>query len=59
MAAQPPNDLFVNSSAALNKSTCISELTLVSYNMHGFNQGSPFLRSVCDGDFQPDIIFIQ
>ena len=44
-----------------NKNTCnLSCLNLVSYNMHGFNQGANTLDSFCKNDcLNMDIIFIQ
>ena len=40
-------------------SRALTNLSIVSYNMHGFNQGASFLRSTCDGTSPPDIIYIQ
>ena len=35
------------------------ELKLISYNMHGFNQGSHMLSSLFDDVYCPDILFVQ
>ena len=35
-----------------------NKLSVLSYNMHGFNQGYPYLTETCEADLY-DIIFIQ
>jgi exonuclease III len=35
------------------------ELSFISYNLHGFNQGSILLRSICDSDHKTDVILVQ
>ena len=36
----------------------VTDLSVVSYNLHGFNQGEPILNELCT-NVLPDIIFVQ
>jgi len=36
-----------------------TDVSITSYNLHGLNQGTPFLRAMCDGTQSPDIVFVQ
>jgi len=45
--------------ASIHTVNKVTDLTIVSYNLNGFNQGTLFLRYIWDGDTPPDIVFIQ
>ena len=47
--------MAVSTTACASKSQCLS---IMSYNMHGFNQGSNYLINVCESNIF-DIMFIQ
>jgi exonuclease III len=34
-------------------------ISIISYNLHGFNQGSNLLQSLCSADDSPDLVFVQ
>ena len=38
---------------------CMNELYIVSYNMHGFNQGIEAVSSLVNGSDSPDVILLQ
>ena len=38
---------------------CVNELYIVSYNMHGFNQGIEVVRDLVNSSDPPDIILLQ
>ena len=38
--------------------TSNNHVSFVSYNLHGFNQGSTLLKDLCD-NVEPDVIFLQ
>ena len=43
---------------AKNNSEFVRRLKIVSFNLHGFNQGSVTIKDLIDSD-QPDIILCQ
>ena len=38
---------------------CVNELYIISYNMHGFNQGIEAVSSLLNGSDSPDVILLQ
>ena len=44
--------------ASPNSNSSRLQLKLVSFNMHGFNQGSPVLHELIDGE-SPDLFLLQ
>ena len=38
---------------------CVNELYIVSYNMHGFNQGIEVVSDLANSNDPPDIILLQ
>jgi len=61
MAAPISTSCANESSPLTNNSTPtkFTDVAVISYNMHGFNQGSNLLSSLCDAAEKPDVIFLQ
>ena len=54
------SNLYYNSDLSdfinLNKN---KNVNLITYNMHGFNQGSVLLNNICNSVVSPDLICLQ
>jgi len=55
---QPPCDVGSAATGQSDGSAIFSELSIVSLNMHGFNQGSHTVRDLAN-DVKPDVVLLQ